>query len=149
MNWLKEQFLGKGEIKDYKKSHILIVSKRESILKLFWLFSLCVINIWLEDNLIIWLEAGIEKVIYSFQQGLIQQKIAWSDRGMRAWAHGEGTLKAIQSEPGLITHSRSMQWSHPTTGPCNGVTPPHAYRAEHSKLSPSWFQKLCYHPAET
>lgn len=35
MNWLKEQFLGKGEIKDYKKSHILIVSKRESILKLF------------------------------------------------------------------------------------------------------------------
>lgn len=35
MNWLKEQFLGKREIKDYKKSHILIVSKRKGILKLF------------------------------------------------------------------------------------------------------------------
>lgn len=68
MNWLKEQFLGKMEIKDYKKSHILIVLKRKGILKLFWLFSLCVNNIWLEVNLIIWLEARIEKVIYSFNR---------------------------------------------------------------------------------
>lgn len=35
MNLLKEQFLGKREIKDYKKSHILTVSKRKGILKTF------------------------------------------------------------------------------------------------------------------
>lgn len=84
MNLLKEQFLDKREIKDYKKSHILTVSKKKVFWKLFWLFSLCVNNIWLEDNLIIWLEARIEIIIYSFQQGPIQQKIAWSegDEGM-------------------------------------------------------------------
>lgn len=38
MNLLKEQFLGKREIKDYKKSHILTVSERKGILKTFLTF---------------------------------------------------------------------------------------------------------------
>lgn len=37
MNLLKEQFLDKREIKDYKKSHILTVSKK-GILKTFLTF---------------------------------------------------------------------------------------------------------------